>query len=35
MPLIRCRRFYCYFDIAKINVYLNNEKYYINKEACF
>ena len=35
MPLIRCRRFYCYFDDANINVYLNNEKYYINKVGMF
>lgn len=28
MPLIRCRRFYCYFDNAKIEKFSIIAKYY-------
>ena len=35
MPLIRCRRFYCYFDDAKISVYFYTAKYYSKKIDVF
>lgn len=32
MPLIRFRRFYCYFDIAKISSFFVTAKYYSEKK---
>lgn len=35
MPLIRCRRFYCYFDIANVISNLISCKALVNYFICF